>query len=70
MQTVKSLLDVFGHATLIHCSGDDLQRTSVIPSFAVKEFPCSYLGLPLTIKKPTKFELLPLVDKIRDHLPG
>jgi hypothetical protein len=36
----------------------------------LKEFPCDYLGLPLTIRKPTKSELLPLIDKVSNKLPG
>lgn len=31
-------------------------------------FPYNYLGLPLTIRKPTKTDLLPLVDKVVDNL--
>jgi hypothetical protein len=34
------------------------------------EFPCHYLGLPLSLKKLTKDQLQPLVDKIADQLPG
>ncbi|WVZ94677.1 hypothetical protein U9M48_040542 [Paspalum notatum var. saurae] len=36
----------------------------------LKEFPCDYLGLPLTIRKLTKSELLPLVDKVPAKLLG
>lgn len=39
-------------------------------SCAIFSFPCTYLGLPLTIHKPTKAYLLPFVDKVIDHLPG
>jgi hypothetical protein len=38
-------------------------------SCSVKAFPCNYLGLPLTISKPTKERLLPFVDKVVDYLP-
>jgi len=38
-------------------------------SCALKDFPCTYLGLPLTIHKPTKNDL-PLIDKVADYLPG
>jgi hypothetical protein len=34
------------------------------------DFPCQYLGLPLSLKKLTKDQLQPLVDKIADQLPG
>ena len=44
--------------------------TSNILSCLVGSFPCSYLGIPLTIKKPSKSELLPLIDKVASKLPG
>ena len=34
----------------------------------IKDFPCTYLGLPLSIRKPSKTELLKLVDKVADNL--
>jgi hypothetical protein len=33
-------------------------------------FPCNYLGLPLSIKKPSRTELQPLLIKIANRLPG
>jgi hypothetical protein len=39
-------------------------------SCAIFSFPCTYLGLPLTINKPTKEYLLLLVEKVADNLPG
>jgi len=54
----------------IHCSEDDMKTATDILSCALKEFPCTYLGLPLTKHKPTKNDLLPLVDKVADYLPG
>jgi hypothetical protein len=38
-------------------------------SCSVKAFPCTYLGLPLTICKPSKEVLLAFVDKVADYLP-
>jgi hypothetical protein len=34
------------------------------------DFPCKYLGLPLTIKKLTKEQVQPIIDRIADQLPG
>lgn len=34
----------------------------------VKNVPCSYLGLLLLIKKPSKAKLQPLVHAVADHL--
>jgi hypothetical protein len=79
--TVRHLLDMFGHASglrtnlsksavsPIHCT-DELALTANSLSCSIKAFPCTYLGLPLTIGKPTKEVLLPLVDKVADYLPG
>jgi hypothetical protein len=47
-----------------------LTATANALSCSIKAFPCTYLGLPLTIGKPTKEVLLPLVDKVADYLPG
>jgi hypothetical protein len=39
-------------------------------NFALESFPCSYLGLPLHIKKIPKSLLLNLIQKIAHRLPG
>jgi hypothetical protein len=36
----------------------------------VSDFPCQYLGLPLSLKKLTRDQLQPYIDKITDQLPG
>jgi hypothetical protein len=36
----------------------------------ISSFPCSYLGLPLKIKKPSRTLIQPLVQKIGKRLPG
>jgi hypothetical protein len=80
--TIRHILDLFGHASglrtnlakssvsPIHCTDEDLTLTANILSCSIKTFPCTYLGLPLSIGKPTKEVLLPLVDKVADYLPG
>lgn len=82
LQVIRSILDLFGHASglhtnlvknsvsPVHCSEEEMLITAEILSCAVKEFPCTYLGLPLPIHKPTKEVLLPLIDKVANHLPG
>lgn len=82
LQVTKCILDIFGHASglrtnlvkssivPIHCSDEDLQHTSNILACTVKDFPCTYLGLPLTVRKPTKEMLRLMIDKVADHLPG
>jgi hypothetical protein len=76
------LLDMIGHVSglqtnmskssmsPIHCSEEELTAIANALSCSVKAFPCIYLGLPLTIGRPTKEVLLPLVDKVADYLPG
>lgn len=34
------------------------------------EFPCKYLGVPLSIHKLTKAQIQPIIDKVADQLPG
>ncbi|WVZ94088.1 hypothetical protein U9M48_040025 [Paspalum notatum var. saurae] len=82
LQMVKELLECFGHvsrlrcnlsksaATPIQCSEEDIALVSTELSCAVATFPCTYLGIPLTIHKPSKSVLLPLVDKVANKLPG
>ena len=54
----------------IQCSEEDISRTGDIFSRSVGSFPCSYLGIPLTLAKPTKADLLPLIDKVAIKLLG
>ncbi|WVZ93635.1 hypothetical protein U9M48_039600 [Paspalum notatum var. saurae] len=56
--------------TPIQCSEEDIALISEELSFVVGSFPCTYLGLLLTLHKPPKSVLLPLVDKVAGKLPG
>lgn len=79
---IKEILEGFGHAaglrcnmskssvTPIQCSEDDIALVSQELACVVISFPVTYLGIPLTINKPSKSDLLPLVDKVADKLPG
>jgi hypothetical protein len=53
----------------IHCTEELCAAVSVLSCF-VKAFPCTYLGLPLIIGRPTKEVLLSLIEKVADYLPG
>ncbi|WVZ91046.1 LOW QUALITY PROTEIN: hypothetical protein U9M48_037269 [Paspalum notatum var. saurae] len=78
---ISQLLKAFGHASglrtnlakssvsPINCTVEDLQALSELLGCEIRNFPCSYLGIPLTIQKPTKNDLLPLIDKISSSLP-
>ena len=82
LRVMKFILDLFGQASglhtnlskssasPIHYSTEDLQRTTEVLACSILNFPCQYLGLPLTIRKPSKEILLPLIEKVADHLPG
>ena len=52
----------------IQCAEDDLRIIEETMDCAIKDFTCTYLGLPLTIRKPAKAELHPLIDKVADSL--
>jgi len=79
---VMEILNLFGDASGLKTN---LQKSSVLPircgdmelttiqnllPCAVSEFPCNYLGLPLSLKKLTKGQIQPIIDKIADQLPG
>jgi hypothetical protein len=57
------------HFYPIRCHGlnfDLLHQASRV----VATFPCSYLGFPLNNKKPSKLELLPMIQKIINRMLG
>ena len=79
---VMEILNLFGDALGLKTN---IQKSSVLPircgdmelttirnllPYAVFEFPCKYLGLPLSLKKLTKGQIQPIIDKIVDQLPG
>jgi len=82
LRTMKQILDIFGQASGLHtnfskssafpiqCSQEEVQQISEHLACSTKEFPCTYLGLPLTIRKPSKEVLLPLIDKVAGYLPS
>jgi hypothetical protein len=76
------ILDLFGEATGLKTN---LQKSSVLPircgatelatiqnllPCEIASFPCKYLGLPLSLKKLTKEQVQPIIDRIADQLPG
>lgn len=79
VSVVKEILALFGrasglkvnyaksYATVLH--GD--QTTESISSLGcpVTELPITYLGIPLTTRRPSAAQLQPLVDKVADCLP-
>ncbi|WVZ52503.1 LOW QUALITY PROTEIN: hypothetical protein U9M48_003556 [Paspalum notatum var. saurae] len=79
LSVVRDLLHCFG---IVSGLKTNLLKSSAIPIQCTEEdidvllasfhahFPCSYLVIPLTILKPTKSDLQPLVDKVANMLPG
>lgn len=74
IQAVKAILQLFGRASglrvnfsksaaaLIRCDAD-------VPT-PVVELPITYLGIPLTFRRPTAAQLQPLVDRVAGSLPS
>ena len=79
---VENLLQLFGAATglktniqkssvmPIQCSEDELTVVQAHLPCEVQNFPCKYLGLPLSIRKLSRAQLQPIIDKIAEKLPG
>jgi len=82
MSLTLRMLDLFGDASglktnvqksnvlPIHCAEDDMSLIQSLLPCEILEFPCKYLGLPLSIRKLTKEQLQPVIDRIADQLPG
>lgn len=82
MDITLDILHLFGNASGLVTN---IQKSSVLPIQCNEEnreiiqanlpcqmmdFPCTYLGLPLSLHKLTKAQIQPIIDKIADQLPG
>lgn len=82
MASTTRILDVFGEASGL---GTNFQKSWAIPirceepviteiasslDCTMANFPCKYLGLPISDKKLRKTDLLPWIEKVGDKLPG
>jgi hypothetical protein len=54
----------------ILCEDEHLALIQNLLPCELSTFPCKYLGLPLSLKKLSKEQIQPLIDKIADQLPG
>ena len=82
LQLVDELLQLFGTASglrtniqkscisPIQCAEEDLAVVMTHFPCEIQNFPCKYLGLPLSLKKLNRAQLQPLIEKVADHLPG
>lgn len=81
IELITDILRVFGIAsglktniqkssvTPIRCTSEELELVQQRLACQVADFPCKYLGLPLTIKKLTKAQVQPIVDRLANLLP-
>jgi hypothetical protein len=77
----KELLRIFENATglvtniskssvtPIQCGEEELAEVQEVMACKVENFPYKYLGMPLSVRKLRKNDLIPLVDKVAYHLP-
>ena len=80
IRAIRRILDVFGKASglctnLAKCSASPIRcdegHVAMITSemaCPISYFPVKYLGLPLSLRKPSTVDLLPLVDKLERKL--
>jgi hypothetical protein len=54
----------------IQCAPSDIGVLQERLPCRLEDFPIKYLGLPLSIRKLTRPQLQPLIDKLATHLPG
>ena len=79
---IMDLINLFGDASglrtnlqksnvlTIRCGEQELTVLQNLLPCALAEFPCRYLGLPLSLRKLTKAQVQPIIDRIADQLPG
>jgi hypothetical protein len=78
---IMDILQVFGEASGFHnnvhkssffpirCTDNEKMVVQQFLPYEQLEFPCRYLGLPLSLKL-TREQLQPIIDKIADQLPS
>ena len=57
-------------ATPIHCFDQEIVRIQDILACAIQDFPCRYLGIPLSVRKLKRADEQPLLDKVAARIPG
>lgn len=82
VEAVKAILKLFGQAsglhvnyakssaTLIRCETDEAAHVIQHLGCPIVDLPITYLGIPLTIRRPTAAQLQPLVDRMAGKLPS
>jgi hypothetical protein len=54
----------------IRCDESDIAVMQGLLPCGISSFPCKYLGLPLTVRKITKEQAQPIIDKFANQFPG
>ena len=54
----------------IRCGEQERDTLQQLLPCELSEFPCRYLGLPLSLKKLSRSQIQPIIDRIADRLPG
>jgi hypothetical protein len=54
----------------IRCDAQTIQAAKELLPCVFVEFPCRYLGLPLSIKKLTRAQIQSIIDRVASSLPG
>jgi hypothetical protein len=82
IEVIMDILSLFGEATglntnlqksnvlPIRCEDTDIANVQNLLPCALANFPCKYLGLPLSLKILTKEQVQPYIDRIADQLQG
>jgi hypothetical protein len=81
INAVKAILQLFGQAsglqvnytkssaTLLNCDAEAAALVTDTLGSPVADLPLTYLGIPLTLRRPTRAQMLPLVEKTAATLP-
>lgn len=81
-RVIKGILELFGAATglktnfsksaitPIQCDEQQYVQVESILSCRVEKFPITYLGLPLSTRKPTNAEIQPILDRLAKKVAG
>lgn len=54
----------------IQCIDEDKETIQEHLPCQLLEFPCKYMGVPLSLQKLTRAQIQPIIDRIADQLPG
>jgi hypothetical protein len=79
---VKAILDAFAlfsglkinflksTSVQLHMTLQDSEAVAEILGCPISSLPCTYLGLPLSMKKISRSHLQPIIQRIDNRLPG